>query len=618
MDKKTFYTILTVCICVLTIISMPFAFTILKNKKVGKIVVTVDKTEYQSGEVAKIFIKNNNLSQIAVPSLDRIIIEKLQNNVWARVTYFPCPCIVCGIALPVILRFNESKMYQWNLYEINCGEPSRTAQPGIYRVGLNLFKGETNVIAYSNNFIIKNGPEINLTTPEEEYAPGCSQPTGAPGGCFGKNIIKNAKLSNSISCLDIKVNNCNGGIFEIVNTCKDNIYINEKTLVKKEDSFFNYFYFDLGRDEQGTLWPYIREDSFSVYKPSEDDNISIQIKAGEKTATLSYTKTKPLCDNDIPRSDDRFGKACRKDSDCVTSAGANCCGSCMNIIVNQTEAKRLEELKIKDCKRTQNAPVPIPCPLNPCGVEPRPVPICQNNLCVDKNTLNRITMTFKDSLTLEPIKNYSIIIKQVILCKPGGDCPEEILFNGSTDANGKALFPPEIFEKNFNLRTSGYIEAGPFQKDMNNPEIYTVSLEGSPYAFNYKKDNIIITLKSDKLLEIEYRGGDCPNGCSTKYAISRMGFFTKDDYTGQNTFHLGKALDQVKITGLIQEIEKADFSLIRSKPFTGVCPTAFDGQEITYKFYTTQTLETVSSCQTEIDYNSELFKTIQSVIEEAK
>jgi len=273
----------------------------------------------------------------------------------------------------------------------------------------------------------------------------------------------------------------------------------------------------------------------------------------------------------------------------------------------------LEASRIKNCEQWRRAPVP--CPLYPCGLEPRPIPVCQNNVCVDKNILNRIAMTFEDRFTHEPIKNYSFLIKRVIMCKPGGKCPEEILFRGATDANGKALIPPEIFENSFNFRTSGYIEIGPFTKDKKNPDIYTVSLEGSPYQFNYKKDNIVIALQPDKLLEIQYGGGFCPIGmCTTTYAISKTGFFTKDDNTGQNKVHLGQALDADKFNEVFREIETTDFAAIRSKPFTGVCPTAYDGQQVTYKFYTSRALETVSSCQTEIDYGLPLFVLLQEIV----
>ena len=181
-----------VCICVLIIISVLFVFSMLKNEKVGRVagevIVSVDKTEYRSGETAEILLKNNTFSQITAPSLnDQILIERFQNNAWEKVDYFPCPCATCGIAMPETLRFNESRAYQWELYEVNCGQPPRIAQSGIYRVGIDVSSGKMNAIVYSNKFIIENTNEIILATPQDEYAPGCQEITGVLGGCFGKS-----------------------------------------------------------------------------------------------------------------------------------------------------------------------------------------------------------------------------------------------------------------------------------------------------------------------------------------------------------------------------------------------------------------------------------------------
>lgn len=58
---------------------------------------------------------------------------------------------------------------------------------------------------------------------------------------------------------------------------------------------------------------------------------------------------------------------------------------------------------------------------------------------------------------------------------------------------------------------------------------------------------------------------------------------------------------------MAQEINNADFVTMKSKKFTGDCPTANDGQEVTYTFYTRKGVEVIASCQVAIDGKSPLF-----------
>ena len=69
--------------------------------------------------------------------------------------------------------------------------------------------------------------------------------------------------------------------------------------------------------------------------------------------------------------------------------------------------------------------------------------------------------------------------------------------------------------------------------------------------------------------------------------------------------------DLTKLTSLINT---ANFEEIRSKKFTGTCPTAYDGQEAIYTFYTLTETQTVSSCEFEIDNQSPLFSEINQIL----
>jgi hypothetical protein len=53
-------------------------------------------------------------------------------------------------------------------------------------------------------------------------------------------------------------------------------------------------------------------------------------------------------------------------------------------------------------------------------------------------------------------------------------------------------------------------------------------------------------------------------------------------------------------------IEAADFAEIRSHPFTGECPTAYDGQEVIFEFATLHGVERIASCEVAVDFSSPL------------
>lgn len=67
-----------------------------------------------------------------------------------------------------------------------------------------------------------------------------------------------------------------------------------------------------------------------------------------------------------------------------------------------------------------------------------------------------------------------------------------------------------------------------------------------------------------------------------------------------------------EITALRQLINQTDFAVIRAKPFTGTCPTAFDGPELIYTFYPSQ--EVIASCRVAIDDQHPLFVYINGLM----
>jgi hypothetical protein len=116
------------------------------------------------------------------------------------------------------------------------------------------------------------------------------------------------------------------------------------------------------------------------------------------------------------------------------------------------------------------------------------------------------------------------------------------------------------------------------------------------------------------LLTLQYHGGMCPDGaCESVTALRRDGTYTRT--IGKGTPREGSVSRQ-KVDTLSQEIARADFARIKSVPFTGTCPIAYDGQEAIYTFQTAVGPQEIASCKVQIDENSSLFKAVQAIVDE--
>ena len=100
------------------------------------------------------------------------------------------------------------------------------------------------------------------------------------------------------------------------------------------------------------------------------------------------------------------------------------------------------------------------------------------------------------------------------------------------------------------------------------------------------------------LLSIETKGGECPSGLCTRLV----------NVEGDGRLHEVIPKDQVigrappaLVDALQVEIERADYRLILSQPFTGTCPTAYDGQQLIYTFHVSTGDRTVDTCKVAID-----------------
>ena len=115
------------------------------------------------------------------------------------------------------------------------------------------------------------------------------------------------------------------------------------------------------------------------------------------------------------------------------------------------------------------------------------------------------------------------------------------------------------------------------------------------------------------LVTIETRGGECAAGpCGSVVAIEADGRVHQIEPTD---LVIGKVPPEV-LEALRIEIEQTNFSLIESRPFTDLCPTAYDGQETIYIFTVGlgTAFERIASCEVEVDPGAPLFVAVNAAL----
>ncbi|NJD27096.1 MAG: hypothetical protein FIA92_02225 [Chloroflexi bacterium] len=106
------------------------------------------------------------------------------------------------------------------------------------------------------------------------------------------------------------------------------------------------------------------------------------------------------------------------------------------------------------------------------------------------------------------------------------------------------------------------------------------------------------------LVTVRMEGGMCPEGmCEAAWVLHRDGRIVTDADPPQE---VGRAGGDA-MTALTAAVEAADYGAIRSRPFTGTCPTAYDGQEVVFEFHASSGVQRVASCEVEIDWTHPLF-----------
>ena len=113
------------------------------------------------------------------------------------------------------------------------------------------------------------------------------------------------------------------------------------------------------------------------------------------------------------------------------------------------------------------------------------------------------------------------------------------------------------------------------------------------------------------LVTVETRGGLCADGpCGTTIIIERDGRVRQ---AAKPPNELG-IVPPAALAALDDAIRTADFAALRSRPFTGECPTAFDGQEIVFDFRAPGGVERIATCEVDVDFGSPLFRAVSTAL----
>jgi len=106
------------------------------------------------------------------------------------------------------------------------------------------------------------------------------------------------------------------------------------------------------------------------------------------------------------------------------------------------------------------------------------------------------------------------------------------------------------------------------------------------------------------LLTVEMRGGLCPAGaCDSSVILERDG---RVHAAAKPPNDLGR-VDPQAMAALSAAIQATDWATLKSHPFTGQCPIAFDGQELIFEFSVGTGTQRIASCEVAIDWGNPLF-----------
>jgi hypothetical protein len=120
-----------------------------------------------------------------------------------------------------------------------------------------------------------------------------------------------------------------------------------------------------------------------------------------------------------------------------------------------------------------------------------------------------------------------------------------------------------------------------------------------------------LPLATGALVTVETRGGLCVDGpCGTTVVIERNG---RVHQAAKPPNDLG-IVPPAALAALDAAIRTTDFTELKSHPFTGDCPTAFDGQEVVFEFGAPGGVERIATCQVDVDFGLPLFVAVATAL----
>jgi len=113
------------------------------------------------------------------------------------------------------------------------------------------------------------------------------------------------------------------------------------------------------------------------------------------------------------------------------------------------------------------------------------------------------------------------------------------------------------------------------------------------------------------LVTVETRGGLCASApCGSLIAVERDG---RVHVAAKPPNDLG-TVPADQLVALDAAIRATDFDALKSHPFTGECPTAYDGQELVFEFGAPGGPQRIATCEVAVDYGSPLFVAVSAAL----
>jgi hypothetical protein len=123
--------------------------------------------------------------------------------------------------------------------------------------------------------------------------------------------------------------------------------------------------------------------------------------------------------------------------------------------------------------------------------------------------------------------------------------------------------------------------------------------------------SVPLPVATGALVTVETRGGLCVNGpCGTTIVIERNG---RVHQAAKPPNDLG-IVPPAALAALDAAIRTTDFAALTSHPFTGECPTAFDGHEIVFEFGAPGGVQRIATCEVDVDLGSPLFVALSTAL----